>query len=504
MMCRTPAAILMMLVLLVPGYSLAGNVTLEKWFDRELIPAVIHHLDTHPRFRDETMLFVVLANDRPAPVGNALAMRLRDRLLDAAVAANGIRVAWQQAPHGQPSCMLDKPDYYIGLEIAPRLDGGYRVGVRALDVVEGQWVGGFPALWEGRLSSREQAAYGQTVTDPAFLGTREVPYSSDQTDLVARHLSHALACEIFSALDADYVVAIDSETTDRTGKESEPLADTVELAARNLDAGKAIALTADSETANARLDGKAHSISGGLHQYWLGITPLNGDVGSLSTSVYVRLGDDPDPAAALASSGPSPDVQAATAVTPVPPASITGVVMPGNARRSLVAPLSVYRAGHDTNCTSRTGRCAILQTLAVDDAIIFTMVHDGDNGLSRLASGACQDRPAARVLAKGHTALFPVAGPSGRGTDASANGRWLTDPGTTVYYAIATDNAPDARRIGALVERLPVSCGGRTNQGLKGYELQKWLEALSRELLEIGPGADWRSLAMQANEGELA
>ena len=116
---------------------------------------------------------------------------------------------------------------------------------------------------------------------------------------------------------------------------------------------------------------------------------------------------------------------------------------------------------------------------------------------------ATEEDALARVLAKGHTALFPVDGPPGRGSDASINGRWMMDPGTTVYYAIATDNATDARRIAALVERLPVSCGGRTTHGLKAYELQQWLEALSRLLLELGPRADWQSLAMQAGPGEF-
>ena len=40
-------------------------------------------------------------------------------------------------------------------------------------------------------------------------------------------------------------------------------------------------------------------------------------------------------------------------------------------------------------------------------------------------------------------------------------------------------------------------------QGLKGFELQQWLEALSHLLLELGPRAGWRSLAMQADPGEF-
>ena len=491
-------AVFAVLAMLGAESSSARTVSLDKWFDRELIPSVIHHLDTHPRFRNETLLFVVLGNDRPAPITNALAMSLRDRLLAAAVEANGIRVAWQQAPHGQSSCTRDKPGYYVGIDIAPGLDGRYRVSVRALDVVEGRWIGGFPESWEGSLSSREHAAYRNPVADTAFLGTREVPYSADQFDLVAQHLSHALACEIFSALDADYVVTLDAIAREASTAQAEPLAGTIELAARNLDEGNAIELTADREAANARLDGKAHSISGNLHQYWLGITPLSGNAGSLSTSVYVMLDDANELVPDFATSSPSIAPEFAPEVAP---AHIAGVLMPGNSKGELVAPLSVFRAGRNNPCVSGTQGCAILQTLALNDVIVFTLVHAGELGLSRLANETCQARPSARVLANGHTALFPVAGPPGLGRDTSASGRWLTEPGTTVYYAVATDNAPDARRIAALIERLPVSCRGRATNGLKGYELQQWLEALSRLLLEVGPHASWRALSMQMDQG---
>ena len=135
-----------LLVFLWATDAAAKSEALDRWFGRELVPSVVEHLEQHPRFRGETLLFVVLENDRPAPVTNALALELRDQLLDAAVEA-GVNVAWQQQPHGDASCTRDKPDYYVGIELGHDRSGRYRLRVRALDVVEGAWVGGFRSGW---------------------------------------------------------------------------------------------------------------------------------------------------------------------------------------------------------------------------------------------------------------------------------------------------------------------------------------------------------------------
>ncbi len=494
-MTRSGYLLLLLLLLLPAADALARSEALDRWFERELVPSVVEHLERHPRFRGETLLFVVFNNDRPAPVTNALALSLRDRLLDAAVDA-GVNVAWQQQPHGASSCTRDKPDYYIGIELGHDLRGRHRVAMRALDIVEGTWVTGFTQSWEGTLTSRERAAYRNTLSDPAFRGTRDVPYTRDQADLVAKHLSHALSCEIFSGLDTDYVVSLEAMAAESGTPGDELLSGAVELAARNLDQSNALELTANAAAANARVEGKAHRIDGPLHQYWLSITPLDDDVGSLSTSVYITSGTG------LPRSLPAASTVAARTAAPTdPPAQITGVMMPGNPRNELILPLSIYRAGSSDECGPGSYDCALLHARATDDVIVYTLVHAGSMGLSRLADAGCERGPSARVVTKGHSALVPVVRASGRSRDAFNSGRWLTDPGSTVYYAIAVDNARDARRIAALVDQLPVSCGGRGGMGLAGLELQQWLEELSRLMLELGPRAAWRAIEAGTNAG---
>ncbi|MDH3453170.1 MAG: hypothetical protein OEN20_12200, partial [Gammaproteobacteria bacterium] len=69
----------------IPTTAESREKDLDRWMDRELIPHVRQQLLVHPRFKGETVMFVVLKDSAPTPVSNALALSLRDRLLDAAV-----------------------------------------------------------------------------------------------------------------------------------------------------------------------------------------------------------------------------------------------------------------------------------------------------------------------------------------------------------------------------------------------------------------------------------
>ena len=466
----------------------ARDRPLDAWFDDTLIPSVTDKLATHPRFRGETLMFVVLDDNAPAAVSSELALDLRNRLLDAAVKTPGLRIAWQENGVTDSSCGAGEPDYLVGIDIAPRVDQRTRVGVRILDTREQAFVAGVRASWVGHLSARQRQAFGRSARDPAFLGSREVPYRPDQGDLIAEHLSERLHCEISRSLNGDYVVSLSREASDDT-----PLASTVDLATRNLDAKNSVVLTGDREAVNAAIDGKAHAISGSLHQYWLTIAPLaaNADLDSVSASVYVDFGgantalatndppvhDDPYPAA-------STDAALAR--------HVTGVEMPGGAGFGLLEPLALYRAGHRDHC--RFGPpCAVLRAKARRDAIVFALVHTPGRGLTRLADARCEQRSTARVLTRGRSALYIVPNPLPPLRSPRVESRWRVAPTDDTYYAIAVDNARDARRVSALIERLPSICESRG--GPEAGALQRWLEELSHVMLSLGDRVAWRAIA---------
>ena len=74
----------------IPAVAESREKNLEQWLDRDLLPYVQKQLLEHPRFKNETVMFVVLRDNAPASATNALSLSIRDRLLAAAVATQGV------------------------------------------------------------------------------------------------------------------------------------------------------------------------------------------------------------------------------------------------------------------------------------------------------------------------------------------------------------------------------------------------------------------------------
>ena len=92
-----------LLLVAVPGFAASTERNLDRWMNDELIPHVRQELQTHPRFKGETVMFVVLNDNAPATRSNALALSLRDRLLNAAVDTPGVTIGWRPGSIERPS-----------------------------------------------------------------------------------------------------------------------------------------------------------------------------------------------------------------------------------------------------------------------------------------------------------------------------------------------------------------------------------------------------------------
>jgi hypothetical protein len=180
----------LLLVLTLPAMA-ANNHNLDQWVEHELIPVVRQQLVEHPRFKGETVMFVILEDNAPAPVSNELALSLRDRLLEAALHTPGAQLGWQQgrgatANRSRPvDCTRDNVHYYIGIELSESLDNTYSASLRALDLEDRNWVTGFGSSWRGKLTPAQRAAVRNVQSDRTFLGARDVPFTADQSDLLA-------------------------------------------------------------------------------------------------------------------------------------------------------------------------------------------------------------------------------------------------------------------------------------------------------------------------------
>lgn len=478
----------------IPSVAESREKDLDRWVERDLVPYVRQQLVVHPRFRNETVMFVVLTDNAPASATNALALSIRDRLLAAAVATHGIEIGWQQGrgaagPVPQAAdCERHDVHYYIGITLDQKLDGDYAVDVRALDLQDRNWVTGFGRGWQGKLSTSQRQAMRQSEIDPTFLGGRDVPFTIAQSDLLAAHLAQQLACALQRNVEDDYVVAIDPSTA-----AGEPLPGTAEIVANHLSGSQALVVSAGGNEANAAMSGKAYRINGVLHQYWITVTPIGGSVepAPLSASAYVVLPDETPldtPLESLVASDTRPVVD----TKPTAPKPIT---IPNAGRDALLGPLRIAAPQSLTDCSGF--RCSVLQTDALGDAVVFFLEHQSRHGLVRLGNHECRARTAARIARLGETIAFPVARTSDEPGDAREVLEWRREPSGDTYYAVAVRDARIARQVANHFDRLPLRCGNALRPGLEDDALERWLDEFAMLAARAADQIDWRAIEVE-------
>ncbi len=500
--------ILILLTILVaqaiPAVAQSREKDLDRWLDRDLIPYVRQQLLVHPRFKNETVMFVVLRDNAPASVSNALAISLRDRILAAAVATPGVAVGWQQGrssssldaqPH---DCTLDEVHYYIGVELTQKLDSSYAVNVRALDLEDRNWVTGFGKRWQGNLSTIQRQAMRQSRIDETFLGARDVPFTLAQTDLLAAHLAHELSCAMQKRVSDEYVVATDLREPTAKGLEG-----TVELISNNLAGRHALTLSSDETRTNAVLSGKAHQIDGVLFQYWLTITPqdVEDDVAALGASAYVILPDT----AVVASREPVLDKAPAAPVK----ATRSPISIPNAGKDALISPLELASPASFADCKdgsvaireagymSEVRPCSLLVTEAQADSIIFFLEHQVNHGLVRLAGPECRSRTTARIARKGEFIRLPVAKTSTARRNWSETLDWELDPEFDTFYAVVITDAQVARQVANHMDALPLRCSASIRPGLEDAALRAWLSEFAMLTARASQHVDWRALRVK-------
>ncbi len=487
----------------IPAVAESREKDLDRWLDRDLIPYVQQQLQKHPRFRNETVMFVVLRDNAPASSSNALALSMRDRLLDAAVATPGVSIGWQQgrsgnSPQSQPQdCRHDDVHYYIGIELRQNLDSSYSVEVRALDLEDRNWVTGFGKDWRGRLSTTQRQAMRQPRTDATFLGGRDVPFTLAQTDLLAAQLAHKLSCTMLKRVSDEYVVAVDAAEP-----QAESLRGTVELISNNLASRQALTVSTDPARANAVLGGKAHQIDGVLFQYWLTVTPKSDadDVSAVSASAYIVL-----PEATQLAEQPAVADVAPAAAPPERPASIS---IPNAGNDALISPLRIVAPTSAIQCGSQrfsvrqasfmsAPSCSLLQADARADSVVFFLAHQVNHGLVRLAGDACRDRTTARIARSGESLSFPITRTTTQKYNWSETYDWLLEPEMDTYYAIVVTDARVARRVANHIDALPIRCSAAAREGLEDESLRQWLGDFAMLTARSSQYIDWRGIRVR-------
>lgn len=490
------------LSLLVAGYTVDGhsasrNADLDTWLARDLLPYVRQQLTTHPRFRNESFRFVVMRDDSPQSEGSALAIGIRDRLRDSLIDEPGIRITWQADQPGVGlaagsaglDCTKNQASYFIGIELNENSPGQISVSVRALDVGERAWVPEFGRAWQGPVNYGQRRELRIIAPDPTFRGERYAPWDSSETDLMAAHLAYELGCSLLRQTAGEYVLAEMSSAPESTA--DNPL---VELVGYNLTGIPSLQFSSTSEASNAAIEGKAHQVDNDLYQYWITITPkdASSELVALSADAYIRIPDD------------------YTAAKLVPEAIYEFPKVEDGFLASLrIVQLSQQRmclsesrglAGAANSGASRRYAeedCYALQLQSKDDAVVFFLNHQLNNGLVRLADKSCSARSTARIAKSNQDLRFPLPLESLRSGSWSVAENWFLHPDKDTYYALASSNSRAARVLARHIEQLPGRCTASIRGGLEGDELRRWLEELNEIVDRWESEIDWQSIRVR-------
>ena len=480
----------------IPSTAESREKSLDRWLDGDLVPYVRQQLVLHPRFKNETVMFVVLQDNAPASVSNELALSLRDRLLEAAIDSSGVSIGWQQGRSGSAlesrpdDCMRDDVHYYVGLELSQELDSSYSVSVRALDLEDRTWVTGFGKQWHGKLSTVQRQAMRQQRVDETFLGARDVPFTLAQTDLLAANLAHQLSCTLKQQMEEEYVVVTTTNST-----VSDDLNRTVELIGNNLANRQALKLTTDTAQTNATLSGKAHQISDVLYQYWLTVTPDSDtdNLAALSVSAYIEIPNARSETLSLDRSLIDREV-AAQAPKTVDYQRPTAISIPNAGKDGLIGPLTIGTSIPGADCLAP---CSLLQTRAHTDAIVFFLEHQASHGMVRLAGENCRKRTAARVARDGEILSFPIAKTTTDSGNWSEIYDWELATSIDTFYAVVVTNSEVARRLANHIDSLPLRCSSSLRPGLQGAALQSWLTEFATITAKASKHIDWRAIQVR-------
>ena len=464
----------LVMMLSVFSTSLAASrcVDLDTWIETVLTPYVSEKLATHPRFAGESLRFVVMENGNPQATTNSLALHIRNRLRETAGDVPGIRIAWQpDNPHflrgpEHVDCTRGEAHYLIGIELTLTQTEGLMAELHAFDTEDRSLVAGFTKSWRGSISSRQYRQFRNTEVDQTFRGEREAPYQKSQADLLAAHLAHDLGCKLLRQTEAEYVL-LEGENEDRDSS----VANIIELVSNNLMEYRALQFSPDNEYANSVIEGKAHQIDNDLYHYWVTLQPLDAELPSLSASAYVRL----------------PEKFSVAEVVPYV------ANPPMQSDTDIIESLSIVELRTRDACRS-FAKCHALQISSSDDAIVFFLNYQLDDGLVRLSDLSCVDRSNVRVVTTDEPRQFPL--PPNLLTSAlwSATDAWQLEPNLDTYYAIAAADAKAARALSQHIARLPERCSVIPRPGLEGTSLRLWTRGLVSIIKRWEPVIDWQTV----------
>ncbi len=307
----------------------AADPLLQDWITSDLLPYVEERLARHPRFNGEKIEIVTYLDERVNARPDGLTAFVRQQLGDHLQGVEGVQLVQAMPIPPWPNyrsienvrCPARSPatiQLAIAITVAdqdPALAADeIRLQVRAMDLVERQWIGGFSRVWQGKPTTRERQLLAQAQTDEGQRGNRDLPFTAAQPDLLASYLTLLTSCHL-NRLDRGKL-----KVRLQASRESVPFfAQTADLYRQYLGRFREIELVEDESAADLDLAIAAFAVGSTLTQVWVDITG-RGDLD------FVTGTDAPVYAEAVAAQMPSP--APAIAAQAAPPAVTEAVGKP--------------------------------------------------------------------------------------------------------------------------------------------------------------------------------
>gem|GEM_PF-3012511 len=295
------ARLLLLLVILwlgAAGSAMAANrgQPLEQWLGSELLPYLADRFGRHPRLKGEPFEVVAMKESQVVGEMDGLTDYLKSRIVDRLQAVPGANLVWRPAikPWVNNGRFMElechafpTPTIQLGIEVEPLFQGYLRVSVQAVDLEEKSWVRGLKRVWVGRPSAGEIRLLRQKAIDIHLLGSRSLPFRSDQSDLMLLFLARKLGCMLQDL----------GQRQQRILAQKVPAGlapffkTTFDLVQLRLGRFREIQMASTNSTADKVLFISVHRINGNLDYVWIGLRDIKHprESGELAAEAYVRL-----------------------------------------------------------------------------------------------------------------------------------------------------------------------------------------------------------------------
>ncbi len=295
---RIICAVYSLLVLLANSNLVhAAQQPLEGWLNDTLLPFLEDRLARHPRLKGQPFEVVIAKDNKALGSMDGLTAYIRQKVVDRLQSVPGANLVWRPPIKLWRNrrnlldlvCeMREKATIQVTIEVDDTfVTGELRIAVQSFDLQENTWVRGFKKVWIGKPTARQKQLLAKRIVDRNQLGSRALPFRSDQPDLMASYLAENLSCLLKQTGETTLKLSL-LKPADRLPGFFQT---TFQLLGHYLSRFREVEITQQDETANVILTAEVHAIDPKLFQISVLLRSLDKSIRifGVGTEAYVYL-----------------------------------------------------------------------------------------------------------------------------------------------------------------------------------------------------------------------